>query len=75
MKRISEIILSVFLAGLIIPASAQSNVEMADGFRADGKIYVVLAIILIILLGIAGYLLLLDRKVSGIEKRLGAKKD
>lgn len=46
------------------------GVEMADQFRADGKIYVVVAVIAIVFLGISLYLVYLDRKISKIEKSL-----
>jgi CcmD family protein len=49
-------------------AQAQSEVEMADVMRADGKIYVVVAVLLIIFLGLIGYLIHLDRKISKLEK-------
>ncbi len=42
-------------------------IDMADNFRADGKIYVVVAIIAIIFIGISAYLIHLDRKISRIE--------
>ncbi len=45
-------------------------VEMADAFRADGKIYVVIAVILVILLGLFAFLFRLDTKVSKLENRL-----
>ncbi|MEM6360675.1 MAG: CcmD family protein [Bacteroidota bacterium] len=48
-----------------------SDVEMADQFRADGKIYVLTGIILIILFGIVTYLVIIDRKVARIEKERG----
>jgi len=48
---------------------ANSTVEMADAFRADGKIYVVLAVILVLLAGLFLYLYLLDRKISRMEKQ------
>jgi hypothetical protein len=55
-------------------AFAQGNeVEMADQFRADGKIYVVVAIVLVILAGLFTYLIFVDRKVSRIEKQLNKK--
>ena len=44
------------------------KVEMADGFRRNGKIYVVIAVILTIFGGIILYLIRLDRKISRIEK-------
>jgi len=42
-------------------------VDMADAFRADGKIYVVVAVIAIIFVGIAATLIHLDRKISRVE--------
>ena len=51
-------------------ASAQSDVEMADTFRSEGKIYVVIAIIAIIFIGLIIYLVSIDRKVSGIERKI-----
>lgn len=54
-------------------AHAQDKVEMADSFRAEGKIYVVLAMILIVLAGFIAYLVLIDRKISRLEKRLTDK--
>lgn len=50
---------------------AQAEVEMADQFRADGKIYVVIAVLAVIFLGIMGYLFSLDRKISKLEKAAG----
>ncbi|MEM1407723.1 MAG: CcmD family protein [Bacteroidota bacterium] len=47
-----------------------SDVEMADQFRADGKIYVLTGIILIILFGMFTYLVIIDRKVAKVEKEL-----
>jgi len=45
--------------------------EMADTFRAEGKIYVVVAVLCIIFVGIAAYLFNLDRKISKLEKDAG----
>ncbi|MCA6078258.1 CcmD family protein [Fulvivirga sedimenti] len=50
---------------------ANQQVEMADAFRADGKIYVVVAVILVILIGLLIYLFLIDRKVTRIENQIG----
>ena len=47
---------------------AQNEIEMADAFRADGKIYVVVVILSIVFTGIVLYLIRLDRKVSRLEK-------
>jgi hypothetical protein len=42
-------------------------IEMADTLRADGKIWVVVAIILIVLIGLFTYLFMLDKKVTRLE--------
>jgi CcmD family protein len=50
------------------------NAEMADAFRAEGKIYVVVAIILIVLTGLIVYLFLLDRKLNKLEGMIKGRK-
>jgi len=60
--------LSFILMGSIGFAQPQSTVERADAFRADGKIYVVVGVVLIILLGLFAYLFYIDKKLSRIEK-------
>lgn len=45
-------------------------VEMATGLYQSGKIYVVVCVISIIFIGIIGYLVMLDRKISKLEKEL-----
>lgn len=47
-----------------------NQVEMADVMRADGKIYVVVGVVLVILLVLIGYLVRVDKKVAAIEKDL-----
>ena len=42
--------------------------EMADSMRSNGKIYVVVAVVLVILVGLIVYLVGLDRKISRLEK-------
>lgn len=51
---------------------AQGNgVEMADKLRENGKIYVVVICITIILAGLLLYLFSLDRRLKKIEKEKG----
>lgn len=50
---------------------AQNEVEMADTMRANGKIYVIVGIVVIILTGMVAYLYLLDRKITKLEKGIG----
>ena len=48
-------------------AKAQ-DVQMADVMKENGKIYVVIAVMLTILAGLVLYLIRLDRKISKLEK-------
>ena len=49
-------------------AQQTETVEMADAFRADGKIYVVITVVAIILIGLLVYLISLDKKIGKMEK-------
>lgn len=49
---------------------ARQEVEMADTMRSEGKIYVIVGIILIVLCGLIGYLYILDKKIRKIEDKL-----
>jgi hypothetical protein len=74
MHKKAALTLFLLLSWLIsLPVLAQDGVaskkvEMADQFRADGKIYVVIAVLLIILLGLITYVVRLDRKIGRLEK-------
>ena len=70
MKKLIKGILSLTLLLISLTSQAQQEVEMADGMRAEGKIYVVVAIILIVLAGLIVYLAMLDRKVKKLENLL-----
>jgi CcmD family protein len=48
-------------------ATAQS-VEMADVMRSNGKIYVVVAVIAVIFIGLAIYLFRIDQRVKKLEE-------
>lgn len=64
-------LLSLFVVTLLsLPLLAQESdtVEMADALRANGKIYVVVAVLMVIFIGIVVYLVRIDRKLSRIEK-------
>jgi hypothetical protein len=43
-------------------------IEMADAMHSNGKIYVVVAVLLVIFFGFILYLIRIDRKVSKLEK-------
>lgn len=61
------LIIALFFNALVY-AQETSTVEMADGLRSSGKIYVVVASIVVIFFGIVFYLVTLDRRLSKLEK-------
>jgi len=58
----------VTLLHLVALAQQPDSVEMADAMRENGKIYVVVAVILTIFAGIIIYLIRLERKIARLEK-------
>ncbi|NBB22857.1 CcmD family protein [Runella sp. CRIBMP] len=55
---------------LFAQQSVVEEVAMADQMRADGKIWVVVAVISVIFAGIIAFLVNIDRKVSKLEKQV-----
>ena len=72
MKKLSKVLfLLVFMfATLQSFAQGSNEVEMADIFRQDGKIYTVIFGVAVILIGIVLLLIRIDRKVFNLEKRV-----
>lgn len=79
MKRL--IILSLFtLSSFFLQAQEKikidesdynnQEIEMADRFREEGKIYVLTGVISLILGGIIIYLVVIDRKLNKLEKEI-----
>lgn len=62
-------------SNLFAQSATQAPVEMADGLRSSGKIYVVVAVLLIILVGLLIYVITIDRKVGRVEKELEQSKE
>jgi CcmD family protein len=73
MKKIISITFTVLFLLTASTLRAQQEVGMADTLRSEGKIYVVVAIMVVVFTGIAAYLFLLDRKVTRLEKRIPGK--
>lgn len=47
-----------------------NSIEMADALRNSGKIYVVIAVIVALWLGMTIYLFMVDKKVTKLEKMI-----
>lgn len=65
MKKILSILALIFT---FIQARSQDG-DMATGMRSSGKIYVVVAVIGVIFLGLVMYLFSIDRRVKKLEKK------
>jgi len=80
MKRlISTIVCLLFGMVAFVPFSiAQdmqaSNIEMADTMRSEGKIYVVVLVVVIVFTGLILYAFNTDRKLQKIEKEMESLK-
>lgn len=71
-----KIITATILTLLSIVYTAHAEAfEMADTLRSNGKIYVVVGVILTIFLGIIAFLIKIDNSVSKIEKTLSEKEN
>lgn len=64
-----KIVLSIVLFLFSIIGFAQ-EIEMADQMRSEGKIYVVVTVLSVILIGLFIYLISIDKKVGKLEKEI-----
>ena len=71
MKRtISTLIFNLAFLFTAFAQNTAETVEMADIMRSNGKIYIVVAVVLAVLIGVLLYLVRLDSKISKIEKQI-----
>jgi NADH:ubiquinone oxidoreductase subunit 6 (subunit J) len=63
--RLAILVCCIFSSTILV---AQNKEELNDIMRSSGKIYVVVAVCLTILIGLFIYVFLIDRKISKIEK-------
>jgi hypothetical protein len=70
-----KLISLAFLLLLTISGFAQeTEPQMADTFRADGKIYVVVLVLSVVFTCLATYLIIIDRKLKKLEDNFSNKK-
>jgi CcmD family protein len=62
---------TIFVGSLI--AQPVDQVVMADGLRASGMIYVVVAVMAVIFLGLLLFLFSMDRRLQKLEKSQSSK--
>ncbi len=68
LKKLPVAALLLLSQNLLAQQPVANGVEMADRLRADGKIWVVVAVIATIFAGIIIYLIRLDRQIGKLEK-------
>ena len=64
MKFIMTLLFSLFCSTLTMA----QDIEMADVMRSNGKIYVVVAVIAILFIGLMFHLIRIDKKVQKLEE-------
>mgnify|MGYP003416785993 CR=1 FL=1 len=79
-KLLSAFSIYLFIQFMVIVSfvhaqnAADVNIEMADQMRSDGKIYVVVLVVLIAFTGLMIYAISTDRKLSRLEKEIKSLK-
>ena len=69
MKRPITILLLFILSSVTLYAQSNSEIDMADEWRSNGKINVVIAVLAVIFLGLFIYLIGIDRKLRRLENK------
>jgi hypothetical protein len=64
--RLTLLVMGIF--GSLVCWAQPNDVEMADTMRSNGKIYVVVAVCLTILVGLFLYMVSVDRRLRKLEK-------
>jgi uncharacterized membrane protein len=67
MYKLNKFLLLLFVLTTSSYTQAQEE-TMANTMRSNGKIYVVVAVLTTILIGVIAYLVRLDKKISKLEK-------
>lgn len=71
MKKLIPLITLLLISVTMFAQDTNANEpEMADKLYADGRIYVVVAVVATIFTGIIVYLVNLDSKISKLEKQI-----
>jgi CcmD family protein len=68
MKKLLFLVLMLLANAAVFAQQTGTDVEMADGMRSSGKIYVVIVTISIVFIGLAVYLFGMDRRLKKLEK-------
>jgi len=72
--RIINILIYLLLLAPSLVYGQESGVEMADTFRSEGKIYVVVLVVAIVFTGLVIFAFRSERKISKLEKEIESLK-
>lgn len=67
---IKRILSLLFMLAYVAGSAQTPQPEMADEFRQDGKIYVVISVLAMIFVALVIYLVMLDRKIKKLEEKI-----
>ncbi|WP_426490269.1 CcmD family protein [Hymenobacter sp. 102] len=70
LRPLLALLVALVLPVLRVAAQPADQPEMADALRQNGKIYVVVAVIAVVLGGLLFFLISLDRRLSRLEKEV-----
>ncbi|MFN3300291.1 MAG: CcmD family protein [Sediminibacterium sp.] len=68
MIKIRLFLTAIFSVFVSLVANAQENTTEIGLMRSNGKIFVVMAVVLTILIGLFAYLITIDKKITRLEK-------
>ncbi len=68
LKRIGAVIALAMITAMSYAQDIDATADENSIMKSNGKIYVVMAVVVVIVLGLFLYLINLDRKISKLEK-------
>lgn len=70
MSQIKRLVFAIVLVLIQVVAFAQdANTNSNDLMRSNGKIFLVMTIVVVLMAGLLLYLISIDRKISKLEKK------
>ena len=68
MKLLKQVVSFLVVMFISVTSLFAQEVEMAEGLRSSGKIYVVVTVLAIIFIGLFIYLMIIDQKLNKLKK-------
>jgi hypothetical protein len=73
-KRLSLILMALLALPSLLFAQGEGGIDMAETMRSEGKIYVVILVVVIVFSGLVIFAINSDRKISKLEKEIKSLK-